>query len=385
MTITILFLLYYIYQKGAFMKIIVEQSNLSKALNIVLKAISTRTTKEILKCIYINAHDNAITMISNDLNIGIEMTIPANVIKSGKIAIDGRIFGDIIKKLPSEAIEIEEKNNKIHINCLNSDFYLTGHNTAEFSVLPIVSSDQKIVIDKYVLADMISQTIFATSNDENRPILNGALFDISNDKMTMVAIDLYRVALKKINFLSDADCHLVVPAKALNELLKIILADNNNMEVSIYKNDKFIKYSIGNVVLIARLLEGNFINYEKIIPTEYKTKITCSKTELYQAIDRASLIVNQTNNTSLLFEIKDDYLNITSNTDSGSAQEKVNIELEGPNLKIGFNPKYWLDVLKVIESDNVVVEMTTSTSPCIIKSEEDDNYIYLLLPVRIAN
>ncbi len=367
------------------MKIIVEQNKLAKALNIVLKAISTRTTIEILKCIYIDAHDDSITLISNDLNIGIEMTVPADVVEPGKIAIDGRIFSEIVKKLPNESIAITKKDNKIHINCINSDFYLTGHDPAEFPELPIVSNDQKIVVDKYVLADMISQTIFATSHDENRPILNGALFDISNGKMTMVAIDLYRVALKKINIISKTDCHLVIPAKALNELLKIILADNQNMQISILHTNKYIKYSIGDVVLIARLLEGNFINYEKIIPTDYKTKVICSKTELYQAIDRASLIVNQTKNTSLLFEIKDDYLNITSNTDNRSAKEKVNIELEGPNLKIGFNPKYWLDVLKVIEQDNVVIEMTTSTSPCIVKSQDDDNYIYLLLPIRIPN
>ncbi len=367
------------------MKIIVEQNKLAKALNIVLKAISTRTTIEILKCIYIDARDNAITLISNDLNIGIEIAIDAEVIEAGKAAIDGRIFSEIIKKLPSEQIEINKTNNDVHISCLNSDFHLTSHDPAEFPELPIVSNDQKIVVDKYVLADMINQTIFATSHDENRPILNGALLDISDGKMTMVAIDLYRVALKKINIISKTDCHLVIPAKALNELLKIVLADNKNMQISIFKTDKYIKFSIGDVVLIARLLEGNFINYEKIIPTEYKTKITCSKIELYQAIDRASLIVNQTKNTSLLFEIKEDYLNITSNTDSRSAQEKVNIELEGPGLKIGFNPKYWLDVLKVIEQDNVVIEMTTSTSPCIVKSEENDNYIYLLLPIRIAS
>ncbi len=367
------------------MKIRVEQTELTRALNIVLKAVSTRTTVEILKSVYIHAQDGKITLIGNDLNIGIETSLPAEVIEAGSIVVSGRMFSDIIRKLPNELVTITKGETKIHINCLNSDFYLTGSNPSEFPELPIINVEQKIVIDKYLLSDMIRQTIFATSHDESRPILTGALFDISDNQMTMVAIDLYRVALKKINIISNVDCHLVVPAKALHELLKIISNDAKNSQISIYKTNKYIKYAVDDTVLIARLLEGEFINYQQIMPTEYKTKIICSKNELYHAIDRAALIANQSKNTSLLFDIADDYLNISSNTENGSVKERVKIELEGPKLKIGFNPKYWLDVLKVIEQDNIVIEMTTNTSPCIIKPESDQNYTYLLLPIRILN
>ncbi len=367
------------------MKIKIEQAELSNALNIVLKAVSTRTTVEILKNIYINAADGKITLIGNDLNIGIETTIEAEVIEAGRIVVSGRMFSDIIRKLPNELVTISEADKKIHINCLNSDFYLTGSNPAEFPDLPIINSTEKIVIDKYILSDMIRQTIFATSHDESRPILTGALFDISDNQMTMVAIDLYRVALKKINIISQQECHLVVPAKALHELLKIISSDANSSQILIYKTDKYIKYAVDDTILIARLLEGEFINYQQIMPTEYKTKIVCSKNELYQAIDRASLIANQSKNMSLLFDVKDDYLSISSNTENGSVKEKVAIDLEGPQLKIGFNPKYWLDVLKIIEQDNIIIEMTTNISPCIIKPEGDLNYTYLLLPIRIMN
>ncbi len=367
------------------MKIKIEQAELSRALNIVLKAISSRTTVEILKSIYINAHDGKVTLIGNDLNIGIETTIVADVEQSGTIVVDGKMFSDIIRKLPNEIITIAESDKKIHINCLNSDFYLTGNNPKEFPELPMINVEQKIVIDKYILSDMIRQTIFATSHDESRPILTGALFDVKDNQMTMVAIDLYRVALKKVNIISDDNCHLVVPAKALHELLKIILSDAKSSQISIYKTDKYIKYSVDDTVLIARLLEGEFINYQQIMPTDYKTKLICSKNELYQAIDRASLIANQSKNTSLLFDVKDDYLSITSNTENGSVKEKVKIDLEGPELKIGFNPKYWLDVLKVIEQDNIIIEMTTNISPCIIKPQDDENYTYLLLPIRIMN
>ncbi len=367
------------------MKIMIEQSELSRALNIVLKAISTRTTIDILKSVFLSAHDDKLTLIGNDLNIGIETTINANVIEPGKIVIDGKIFNDIIRKLPNETITLSQVNDTVNIDCLNSSFNLKSNDPAKFPELPIVNPDDRILVDKFILADMIRQTIFATSHDENRPILTGVLFDIQHSNMTMVAIDLYRIALKNININSDKNHHLVVPAKALNELLKVITSDVNESQIAIYITEKYIKFSIDKVVLIARLLEGEFVNYQQIIPNEYKLKIKCSRSELFHAIDRASLITTPGKNTSLLFNVEDDYLIISSQTEKGSVNEKIKIDLEGPNLKIGFNPKYWLDVLKVIEEDNIYIEMTTNISPCIIKPEENDHYTYLLLPIRIMN
>ncbi len=367
------------------MKIMVEQSELSHALNIVLKAISTRTTKDILKSVFLNAHEGKLTLIGNDLNIGIETTIDANVLEPGKIVIDGKIFNDIIRKLPSETITISQVDDDVSIDCLNSAFKLKSNDPAKFPNLPLVNPDDRITVDKYILSDMIRQTIFATSHDENRPILTGVLFDVQHAEMTMVAIDLYRIALKNVHVKSDKKHNLVVPAKALNELLKIISGDVKESQIAIYITEKYIKFSVQNVILIARLLEGEFINYQQIIPKEYKLRVKCSRLELFQAIDRASLITTAGKNTSLLFDVEDDYLIISSQTEKGKVREKIKIDLEGPNLKIGFNPKYWLDVLKVIEEDNIYIEMSTNISPCIIKPEDNDNYMYLLLPIRIMN
>ncbi len=367
------------------MKIMIEQSELSRALNIVQKAISTRTTREILKSVLLKAHDDKLTLTGNDLNIAIETTIQATVLEPGKIVIDGKIFNDIIRKLPSETITIEQVNETVKIDCLNSAFNLKANDPAQFPELPLVNPDDKIRVDKYILTDMIRQTIFATSHDENRPILTGVLFDVDHANMTMVAIDLYRIAIKDIHVNSDKKHHLVVPAKALNELLKIITSDVKESQIEIYITEKYIKFSIDNVVLIARLLEGEFVNYQQIIPNEYKLRIKCSRLELFHAIDRASLLTITAKNTSLLFNVEDDYLSISSQTEKGSVNEKIKIDLEGPNLKIGFNPKYWLDVLKVIEEDNIYIEMTTNISPCIIRPEDNEHYTYLLLPIRIMN
>jgi DNA polymerase-3 subunit beta len=368
------------------MKFIVSQKNLNDAITTVQKAVSNKSNLPILKSIFIEAKGNEIRLVGNDLSIAIDITLEAEVITPGKAAVNSRLLGEIIRKLPDAFVTLStDEHYQLTIKCMQSSFQLAGYAYDEYPDLPLVDHSVSYTMHKDLFKDMIRQTIFATSQDETRPILTGSLLEIEGAEMTMVAIDLYRVAIKKVKVPSHADCRAVIPAKALNELLKILSTLEHKDDVTLYYADKYIKFEMGNIMMITRLLEGEFIKYNQIMPKDYKSLVTVKTEALYQAIDRASLMAKEGKNTSVKFKITDEALFISSNVEIGSASEVVSITLEGDDLEIGFNPKYWLDVLKVIDSEMVQIELTTNVSPCIVKPLDQNDYTYLVLPVRIVN
>ncbi len=368
------------------MKFIIEQQNLNDAISIVQRAVSSKTTMEILKNIYIEANNNQLKLVGNDLSTGIEIIIDANVVEKGKCVINSKLFSEIVRKLPdSEITVIVNEDFDINIKCLNSEFNLTGLNPIEYPNVKSIENAEMLNINKYLLKDMIRQTVFATSQDETRPILTGALLEVKDNTMIMVGIDLFRVAMRKTKINSEKSYRIVIPAVALNEIYKILSLEEVDEYIRLDITDKYLQIILNNIKIVTRLLEGEFLNYEQIIPTQYKSLVTFSKESMYRAIDRASLVARESKNVSLLFDISDNKLNILSNVEIGSAKESVDIQLEGPSLKIGFNPKYWLDVLKVIDTDEIQMELTTNSSPCILKPVGNDNYTYLVLPVRIIS
>jgi len=235
------------------------------------------------------------------------------------------------------------------------------------------------------MKDMIKQTIFAISQDETRPVLTGSLIEIKEGKFTMVSIDGYRLAIKKANIDNLKNNKAVVPGKTLNETLKIISSFEDEEQLNICFTDKHILFSTENVRIVSRLLDGEFINYSQIEPKDFKSKLTSKLDEFLNGIERASLMARESKNNFIKFSIKDDLLVISSNVEIGSAHEEIKIKLDGKDIDIGFNPKYIIDVLKVIDSEEIEMELTTSVSPCIIRPLNDKNYTYIILPVRMAN
>lgn len=367
------------------MKLRVLQANLNEALNIVQKAVSSKSNLPILKCILLEANENKLRLIGNDLSIAIDMSIDVNLIEAGRVAVSSRIFCDIIRKLPNELIELTVTGNTVTISTANSTFELSCFDAEEFPSIPHLDSQSMQVINKNLFLDMIRYTIFATSQDETRPILTGSLIEIEDNQMTMVSIDLYRVAIKNARISEKMSTKAVVPAKTLSEIMKILSLANECEDIRITYTDNYIKFTFDNVTIISRLLEGEFIKYNQIIPKDFKTKIIISKDNLYQAIDRISLLAKEGKNASVKFTITDDNLRISSNVEIGNAEENVPLKLDGADLEIGFNPKYWLDVLKVIDTEAIEVELTSNVSPCIVKPYNDPNYTYLVLPVRITH
>ncbi|RKD22251.1 DNA polymerase III, beta subunit [Caminicella sporogenes DSM 14501] len=366
------------------MKIICSQKKLSTAVNIVQKAVSTKTTLPILKGILLEAKNDKLKLVGNDLDIGIEHEIDTKIIREGSIVISSRIFGDIVRKLPDSDVEIDiDDNNNVYIKCGHSDFKLVGQPALEFPELPYVEEENTCIIDQDLLRNMIRQTIFATSQDETRPILTGALIEILNNNISMVAIDGYRLALRRAFIDTDIQNKAVIPSKTLNEINRILGSESDG-NVYISFTDKHILFKIDETRIISRLLEGEFINYEQIIPREYKSKVRVNTKELLNSIERASLLAKEGKNNLIKFSIRDDFMNISSNVEIGSVNEEVAIELEGEDIDIGFNSKYLLEALKVMDSEEINLEFTTSVSPCIMKPADNENYIYLVLPVRLS-
>lgn len=368
------------------MKIFCNQKDLANSINIVQKAISSKPTLPILKGILIEAFDNKLKLTGNDTNIGIEHFINSNNETDGSVVVSSRLFGEIIRKLPNSIVELDVDDNKnIKIKCEKSEFVLQGQAADEFPEIPEINEENCYKISTSLMKDMIRQTIFAISQDETRPVLTGSLIEIKEGKFTMVSIDGYRLAIKKANIDNLKNNKAVVPGKTLNETLKIISSFEDEEQLNIYFTDKHILFSTENVRIVSRLLDGEFINYSQIEPKDFKSKLTSKLDEFLNGIERASLMARESKNNFIKFSIKDDLLVISSNVEIGSAHEEIKIKLDGKDIDIGFNPKYIIDVLKVIDSEEIEMELTTSVSPCIIRPLNDKNYTYIILPVRMAN
>lgn len=356
---------------------------LQEGINIVARAASNKTTYPILEGILVKAIDGKVVLTATDLDVGIETTIDASVIEQGSIVINSKLFLDLIRKLPNEEITLKVSDKNVNISCKNSEFNIIGNSSEDFPALPLINENTMYEIQEDILKNMIRQTIFAVAQDETRPVFTGILFEVKEDVLSFVALDGYRLSIKK-EYMKDAtDINAVIPGKALNEISKIL--DIKGEKVKITFTPNHILFNLGATKVISRLLEGDFINYRQIIPDEYRLRALVNKGELLQSIERASLLAREGKTNLIRFDIKDNSIIITSNSQLGNVYEKVDIESEGDDVKIAFNAKYFLDALRIIEADNIILEFSTSVSPCIVKKCDDEDFIYLVLPVRDAS
>lgn len=360
------------------------QKVLMQAISIVQKSVSIKATLPILKGVCLEATGNTLKMVGTDLEIGIENSIDVEVLEEGSAVIDARLFGEIIRKLPDSLVEFTLlENNQINIKCENSEFNILSLSAADFPELPAIEEEYAFTIPQDLFRNMIRQTVFATSQDESRPILTGVLMEIENGALNMVALDGFRLVLRKGRIESRYNYKAVIPAKTLNEVSRVMSIDADE-PVHIVVTENHTLFTVGNTRIISRLLEGEFINYKQIIPKEYKSRVKINTRSLLSSIERASLLAKEGKNNLVKFMIKDELIIITSNSELGKVQEKISINLEGADLEIAFNSKYFAEALKVIDDEEVYLDFTTNISPGIIKPVNNDNYIYLVLPVRVA-
>ena len=370
------------------MKIVCYKDNILKALNSVVKGVASKTTMPILEGILIQTNDKEIKLTTYDLEIGIEYVMECEVKEQGSTVVNAIMFSEIIRKLPDTEIYITlNENNLLEIECEGALYKLTTMNPEEFPELPKINIEKSLKTEQKTLKEMIRKTIFAVSQEENRPIFTGCLFEVVDNKINVVGIDGSRMGWVNTNLSKKIDnFKVVIPGKTLNEVNKILTDSFDTIKIGIAKNQAV--FEMENCKIVTRLLEGEFLNYRQVIPNQYETKIRINKNILQESLERVSLIssslVEKEKKYPVKISIEIGKITISCKNQTGDAKEEIYVETEGKNLEIGVNPKYFLDALKVIEDEEIFIEFGNSISPCIIKSTEiEGNYIYMILPIRM--
>lgn len=368
------------------MKFTCNKSNLQNAIFTVQKAITGKSSMPILNGILIETNKNQLILTGSDIDLSIETKIEADIFEEGSIVINSKLFGEIIRRLPNDTINIENTdNNSTEILCQKSKFNIINMNKEDFPELPKINENMIFSISENILKNMIRETIFAAAQDETRPILTGILFETKNKKFNLVALDGYRLALRSEKLENDNEINAVIPAKTLNEVSKILEDSENKVEITFTPNH--ILFNLENTKIVSRLLEGEFIKYNSIIPEEFNLKVTAKREELLNCIERASVMAKDSNTNLIKLNIEENNMIITSNSQLGMVKEEMNVILQGQELQIAFNSKYLIDVLKIMEEDEIILKFSSSVSPCVIKNNNEDknNCTYLVLPVRLLN
>lgn len=369
------------------MKFVCYKDKIIKALNSVVKGVASKTTMPILEGILIQTNDNEIKLTTYDLELGIEYTMPCDVTEQGSTVVNAMMFTEIIRKLPDTEINISvNENNLLTIECEGSLYKLATMNPDEFPELPKIEIENSISLEQSALKNMIRKTIFAVSTEENRPIFTGCLFEIKNNKLNVVAIDGFRLALRTINIpVPVNDFKAVIPAKTLNEVNKILSDSFEPIKIGVSKNQAV--FEMENCKIVTRILDGEFLNYSTVIPNSWQTRIRVEKEALQNSFERISLISSSSIEKEKKYPVKVNVdigkVTISCTNQTGDAKEELFVSTEGKNLEAGFNPKYFLDSLKAIDDEDVFVEFGTSISPCLIKSAENKDYVYMILPIRL--
>ncbi|MCX4342855.1 MAG: DNA polymerase III subunit beta [Kineothrix sp.] len=367
------------------MKIICSKSSLLTGVQTVSKAVPNKTTMSILECILVDTTNGEIKLTANDMELGIETVIQGEIIEQGTIALDAKIFLDIVRKLPDNDITIvTDDSYKTSITCEKAKFNIIGKSGEDFSYLPEIEKNDCIVVSQFTLKEVVRQTIFSIADNENNKLMTGELFEIENDVLKVVSLDGHRISIRKIGLKNTYNNRkVVVPGKTLSEISKILSGDMDK-DVHIFFTDKHILFEFDDTVVVSRLIEGEYFKIEQMLSSDYETKIIINKKELLSCIDRATLLVKEGDKKPVIIDVRDTSMQLKMNSTVGSMDEEIDIEKEGKDIKIGFNPKFLIDALRVIEDEEIVIYMVNPKAPCFIKDEEQ-TYIYMILPVNFIN
>lgn len=365
------------------MKLIFSQPDILQGINIVSKAVPSKTTMPILECILIDASFGEIRLTANDMELGIETVVKGEIEEKGKIALDAKIFSDIIRKLPNSNITIEtDENNIALITCEKAKFNIPGKDGDEFAYLPVIDKKDFITISQFSLKEIIRQTIFSIAVNENNKLMTGELFEIHDNVLKVVSLDGHRIAIRNLELESSCpDKKIVVPGKTLNEISKILSGEMED-EISLYFSENHLLFEFNDTKVLTRLIDGEYFRIDQMLSSDYETKIIINRQEFQNCIDRASLLIRESDKMPVLVDITDGEMNLQIDSSLGSMNESVEIEKTGKDILIGFNPKFLLDALRVIDDETVSIYFVNAKAPCFIR-DDNGKYIYLILPVNI--
>ena len=364
------------------MKIVCMKSDLQNSVNISFRAVSSKTTMPILECIEITVTDNFIKFTSNDMEIGIETIVKGEIIETGDVAINAKLLSDIIRKLPDSEVCIEtDLNYTVTITSGKSKFSIPAKISDEFPSLPEVEKTDALVLSQFSLKELVRQTVFSISDSENNKIMTGELFEVNDNKLRVVSLDGHRISVRRIELKNPfRNIKVIVPGKTLNEISKILSGEMDS-EVRIYFTDKHIIFEFDDTMVLSRLIEGEYYKVDQMLIRDYETKVTVNKKEFLDSIDRATLLVKESEKKPIIISIRDNEMGMEMVSNLGSMNESIDIEKEGSDLMIAFNPKFLMDALRVIDEEEISLYMMNPKAPCFIKDKEE-SYIYLILPVN---
>lgn len=369
------------------MKFTIEKSELLSAIATAARALPPRAAAPVLEGVLLEAQEDKsrLKLVCTDTALQIETYVPAQVTLRGVLVLPGKLFYEVVRRLPEGEVEISarsDKPNSIVVRSGKSKTSMQGYSADEFPEMPAVAEMGRFSLPQKSLRSMIAQTQFAISSDESRPVLTGGLFEIKEGLLNVVGLDGYRLAVRSEPCFCEGDRSAVVPSGSLSAIERV-LGDEGDVTVTLSQNAAL--FDVGHTRVTTVLLSGDYMQYRRIIPQDRLTVVQIERAELMAAIDRASLMARDSKNNLVRFSVAGDMLTVSSNSELGDVTDEVPMHLTGGELDIAFNAKFMTDVLKVLSDDEVLLEMNTPVTPCVIRPLSGDAWIYLVLPVRVFN
>lgn len=366
------------------MKIYCNTEELIAAVNIVSKAVSSKSSIPYLEGVLLEAECDRLYLTGNDLEICIKTSIPCNISEEGKIVLNCKMLSDILRKLPKDVCEIKTEDAAVVISCQYSDYRIVGLNANEYPQIPDIEITSSIKISSPLLKDMISRTSFAISQKLDRKVLTGSLFEMDGESLTIVAVDGYRMALRKEKL--EEGCKqgkFIIPGKAENEVVKII-SDNEEDIIEVGFCDKYAVFENDTFTMITRLIEGEFFAYRQVIPSEFKINTTVDTNKFSKTVSRVEPIIDDVSKNPVRLMLSEDALKIMCRTTLGSVNDKFDVDYKGADFEIGFNYRYLYDAVSRCGNETTVLRMNSPLNPLIISGENDDTYLFMVLPVQLS-
>lgn len=366
------------------MKMICDRKELVDAVLNIQRAVSSKSSIPALEGILIQTKGSDLFLCGYDLELGMTTVIPAQIEEPGSIVLSARLFGDIVRRLPGDevALSVDEKNLATIISGA-SEFSIAGIPAEEYPELPSVSDETSIAVPHGILKSMIRQTIFAVSESDMKPVHTGTLFELSENKIRLVSVDGYRLAVREEPIACNQDTSFVVPGKTLSEVLKLL--PENEETLTLHVGRRHILFQIGSYTLISRLLEGEFLDYNAAIPASHTVEILVKTRTFIDSVERVSLLITDRLKSPLRCVFEENEIKLSCSTAIGRANDQFQANSTGGNLEMGFNNRYLLDALRNTECDEVKIQLSGALSPMKVVPKDGSSFLFLVLPVRLKS
>lgn len=366
------------------MELNVNKADLIKGLSAVSKAVPSKTTMSILECILIDATKGYIRLVANDMELGIQAIIPGEIVEKGIVAVDAKNFVEFSRKLSGDVVNIKVDNNfKTVLNYDKGYFNLIGKDPESFTDIPEMKREEVTEVTQFTLKELIRQTIFSIGYNDSNKAFGGELFQIKDGYFKVMSLDGQRVSIRKVEIEDKTiEKKVIVPGKSLNELIKIMDGDTTKY-VSLFFMPNHIIFEFEDITVVTRLIEGEYFNIDSILSSDYETKVTINKKDFAECLDRSTLLVKEGDKRPVILNFTEDNMNLKINSVISSMSENIPVTKEGNDLMIGFNPKFLIDALRVIDQENVDLYFINPKAPCFIRDKEE-SYTYLILPINFS-